>query len=163
MSSPEEPQPGPTSPGPPRLPDGPRSVALDLLLRGLGLPPATLEMCEREDVGEGDWIAAMVRYWSADGGGINVTLQEHPPGSRILGDWTLGGRISIPSWPTGTQYVVRETGSAPTDTIQVISRRADRLVLQITCSGASGKNVPRVLSRDEVINLTQRADSALAR
>jgi hypothetical protein len=104
----------------------------------------------------------MVRYWSADGGGISVSLQEHPLGSRILGDWTLGGRLSILSWPTGTQYVVRETGTAAADTIQVISRRLDRRVLQIACSGSPGINIPRPLSQDEVIDLARRADEALA-
>lgn len=149
--------------GPPRVPDGPRSVELDTLLRQLGLP-SELALHEREDMGEGEWIAARTSYRDEAGGYVQAALQRHPPTGRLLDEvFTYGGRIPIQSWASGTEYVVKEPDVALPDHAQVIIRRPDGVVFQITAGGFPGKNVPRPMSRDDLLDLAHRADEALAK
>ena len=147
--------------GPPRIPDGPRSLKLDALLRRLGLP-TNLEVIEREDFGRDEWAAGRTSYRDAAGGYVQAALQQHPP--RGLSDpvFTYGGTIPIESWASGSEYIVREPDIGLRGFAQIIIRRPDGAVLQITAGGLPGKNIPRPMSRDDLLDLAHRVDAALA-
>ena len=146
--------------GPPTVPNGPRSQVLDALLHQLGLP-SSLSLKKREDMGEGEWVVARVIYEEAVGGYLQASMQKHPAGGLRDAAFTYGGRIPIQTWESGTEYIVKEPSTAPAEHAQVIIRRQDRWTLQINAGGRPGKNIPRPMSRDDLLDLARRADEAM--
>ena len=126
-----------------------------------GSIPSDLALKEREDIGEGDWVVARVSYQDAAGGYFAASMQKHPSGGLRDEAFTYGGRIPIQTLESGTEYVVKEPSPAPAQHVQVIIRRPDRLTLQMNTGGRPGKNIPRPMSRDHLLDLARRADEAL--
>lgn len=123
---------------------------LDALLRRLGLP-TNLALVEREDIGRDGWAAGWTSYQDAAGGYVQASLQPHPPRGLTDPVFTYGGSISIESWDSGSEYVVREPDVVRRGFAQVIVRRLDGAVLLIAAGGIPGKNVPRPMSRDDLL------------
>jgi hypothetical protein len=147
--------------GPLRVPDGPRSVELDVLLRQVGLR-SELELYEREDVGKGEWIGARTSYRDEAGGYVQAGLQRNPPGGLRNEVFTYGGRFPVELWASGTEYVVKEPDMAQPDHAQVIIRRPNGVTFQITAGGFPHKNVPMPVFREDLLALAHRVDDALA-
>lgn len=141
--------------------DGPVARWLDAVVLATGLLDG-MTLDRREDLGAAAWAAGTVQYLGSEGGYVNATVQRTP--RRLdAAVFTYGGECEVELLDSGAEAVVREVEPGPTGSAQVILRRPDGVIAQVTAGGVIGRGARRPLSRDQVRMVAMAVDGALSR